>query len=57
MRLISGMQGWFSFQVSVIVDTNELIYKAEIHSQTENKLMVTKGDIGGQSQGRDKLGL
>ena len=27
-------------------DTNELIYKTEIDSQTENKLMVAKGDSG-----------
>ena len=27
-------------------DTNELIYKIEIDSQTENKLMVTKGERG-----------
>ena len=29
------------------MDTNELIYKREIDSQTENKLMVTKGERGG----------
>ena len=28
-------------------DTNELIYKTEIDPQTENKLMVTKGERGG----------
>ena len=33
-------------------DTNELIYKTEIDPQTENKLMVTKGEGGG-----DKLGV
>ena len=27
-------------------DTNELIYKTEINSDTENKLMVTKGENG-----------
>ena len=27
-------------------DTNELIYKTEINSETENKLMVTKGENG-----------
>ena len=27
--------------------TNELIYKTEIDSKTENKLMVTKGERGG----------
>ena len=27
-------------------DTNELIYKTEIDSQTENKLVVTKGRKG-----------
>ena len=32
-------------------DTNELIYKAEIDRDTENKLMVTKVE-----RGRDKLG-
>ena len=32
---------------------NEFIYKAEIDSQIENKLMVTKGD----ERGRDKLGM
>ena len=32
--------------------TNELIYKTKIDSQTENKLMVTKGERGG-----DKLGV
>ena len=31
--------------------TNEAIYKTEIESQIENKLMVTKGKGGG-----DKLG-
>ena len=28
-------------------DTNELIYKTEIDSKTENKLMITKGEVGG----------
>ena len=37
-------------------DTNELIYKTEIHSQTENKFMLTIRDNRGQ-QGRDKLGV
>ena len=37
-------------------DTNELIYKTEIHSQTENKFMLTIWDNRGQ-QGRDKLGV
>ena len=27
-------------------DTNKLIYKTEIDSQTENKLMITKGEKG-----------
>ena len=27
--------------------TNELIYETETESQTEEKLMVTKGNIGG----------
>ena len=36
-------------------DTNESIYKTEIDSDTENKLMVTKGE-GGWGGGRDKLG-
>ena len=27
--------------------TNELIYKREIDSQTENKFMVPKGEVGG----------
>ena len=36
-------------------DTNELIYKTERDSQTENKLMVTKGDSG--VGGRGKLGV
>ena len=34
-------------------DTNELTYKAETDSQTENKLRVTKG----KSVGRGKLGV
>ena len=34
-------------------DTNELIYKTEIDSQTENKLVVTKG----KGRGKEKLGL
>ena len=34
--------------------TNELIYKTEIDSAIENKLMVTKGERG---WGRDKLGV
>ena len=33
-------------------DTNELIYKTEIDSQTENELMVTKG-----GRGWNKLGV
>ena len=37
-------------------DTNELIYKTEIQSQTENKFMLTIRDNRGQ-QGRDKLGV
>ena len=28
-------------------DTNELIYKTEIDSDIENKLMVTKGEVAG----------
>ena len=35
-------------------DTNELIYKTEIDTDIENKLMVTKGERGGE---RDKLGV
>ena len=35
-------------------DTNEIIYKTEMDSQTENKLMVTKRERG---CGRDKLGV
>ena len=31
-------------------DTNELIYKTETDSQTENKLMVTQGESGGISR-------
>ena len=27
-------------------DTNEFIYETEVDSQTENKLMVTKGERG-----------
>ena len=34
--------------------TNELIYETETESQTEEKLMVTKGDCRG---GGDKLGV
>ena len=40
--------------------TNELIYKTEIGSQIENKLVVTKGDSRGRRRGeggRDKLGV
>ena len=33
----------YHFYVESKNDTNELIYKAEIDSQTENKLIVTKG--------------
>ena len=29
-------------------DTNELIYKTEIDSDIENKLMVAKGEMGGE---------
>ena len=36
------------------IDTNELIYKTEIDSDTEKKLMVTKGETW---VGRDKLGV
>ena len=35
-------------------DTNELKYKTEIGSQTENKLMITKGERMGKS---NKLGF
>ena len=35
---------------------NELIYKTETDSQTENKLKVTKGEAGWEG-GRDKLGV
>ena len=35
-------------------DTNELVYKAEVDPQTENKLTVTKGE---RWLGRDKLGV
>ena len=35
-------------------DTNELIYKTETDSQTENKLMVIKGE---KKWGRDILGV
>ena len=35
-------------------DTNEFIYKTERLTDTENKLMVTKGERG---WGRDKLGV
>ena len=34
-------------------DTNELFYKTERDSQTENKIVVTKGDRGS----RDRLGV
>ena len=34
-------------------DTNEFTYKTEIDPQTENKLMVTKGE----TEGRNKLGV
>ena len=33
-------------------DTNEPIYKTEIDPQTENKLMVTKGDMWGRDKWR-----
>ena len=36
-------------------DTNELIYKTETDSQTENKLMATKGENSGA--GVDRLGV
>ena len=32
-------------------DANELIYKTEIDSDIENKLIVTKGDGGGEGVG------
>ena len=35
-------------------DTNELIYKTETDSQTENKLTVTEGET---EWGMDKLGV
>ena len=39
--------------MKILNDTNDLIYKIEKDSQTEKKLMVTKGEgLGG---GRDKL--
>ena len=37
-------------------DTNELIYKTETDSQTENKLIITKEERGGRGE-RDKLGV
>ena len=36
--------------------TNEQIYKTEIVTDVENKLMVTRGERGGVGEGRDKLG-
>ena len=29
------------------MDTNEIIYKTEVESHVENKLMVTRGNDGG----------
>ena len=37
-------------------DTDEIIYKTEIDSQTENKLMVINGEISMVGEG-DKLGV
>ena len=41
---------WYHFYVE---STNELIKKTETNSQTDNKLLVTKGERGWG--GRDKL--
>ena len=38
-----------TYMWNLIYDTNELTYKTETDSQTENKVMITEGE-------RDKLG-
>ena len=43
-----------TYMWNLIYDTNELIYKRETDSHTENKLVVTEGERG---WGRDKLGV
>ena len=45
---------WHHLYVESKKDKNDLIYKTEVDSQTENKLMVTEGD-GGISQEFDKI--
>ena len=53
----SDRQTQISFDITYMwnlkYNTNELICKTEADSQTENKLMVNKGERG---WGRDKLG-
>ena len=44
---------YHSYRIFIKNDTNKLIYKAETDSQTENKLMVTKGGGGA----KNKLGI
>ena len=39
---------WYHLYGNLKYDTNELIYKTEIDSDIENKLMVTKGEMGGE---------
>ena len=39
---------WYHLYGNLKYDTNELIYKTEIDSDTENKLMVAKGEMGGE---------
>ena len=39
---------WYHLYGNLKYDTNELIYKTEIDSDIENKLMVAKGEMGGE---------
>ena len=45
-----------TFMMNLKNDTNEIIYKTEIDSKTENKLMVTNGESSVVGEG-DKLGV
>ena len=38
-------------------ETNELIYKIEMHSPIENKHMATKGDSDREGEGRGEINL
>ena len=49
---------WYCLYVeSKKKETNEFIYKIEMHSHIENKHMATKGDSDREGEGRGEINL